>query len=715
MKIKNIVALSLIPLNTLLLFLLLAEGKINVPAWLQVFGRMHPMFLHFPIVLIVLYLVFVMVAPKRFGQEEWYKVIAELLLLSAALTAVITALMGLFLSREAGYDADALVVHKYTGVFTAFVLFVMYQLRAWLQQHGGVLKGFVCLVTLVVLYTGHRGADITHGEGFISAPITPTHVQPAVAFEDAYVYPDLISPILQVKCMGCHNSNKAKGELVMETKELLLKGGKNGKLWDTTKADLGLLMSRIHLPEEEKEHMPPAGKPQLTDEEATILYTWIKQGADFDKKVTDLLPTDTLRILAAKKLKQSTGENYNFAAADEKEIQKLNNNNRIISAVAIASPALVVNFYNKPFYNSKALEELKTLATQIVELNLENMPVSDADLKSITGFTNLRRLNLNFTNITGASLGELQKLAYLKNISLAGTAVKAAQLDVLTAMPKLKNVFLWSTGVSDKEVAQLQSRNKNISYQTGFKGDTISIKLMPPFLENEETVISKPTALKLKSFVAGAEIRYTLDGKEPDSLTSPVYKNDVTLDANTTLKAKAYKKGWLTSDLLEAAFFKSIYTPDSVILITKPDDQHKVDGGKTLIDHIKSDANSGSGKWLGYHGVPMEAELLFNTPTTVKNVTFSMLQETGSYIFPPVKVQIFTSLDGKTWAPASTVQPPQPQKGNMGSSTIAVSCSFAPTSLRFIKIILQPVTKLPDWHPGKGQKGWSFIDEVFIN
>ena len=27
----------------------------------------------------------------------------------------------------------------------------------------------------------------------------------------------------------------------METKELLLKGGKNGKLWDTTKADLGFI------------------------------------------------------------------------------------------------------------------------------------------------------------------------------------------------------------------------------------------------------------------------------------------------------------------------------------------------------------------------------------------------------------------------------------------------------------------------------------------
>jgi hypothetical protein len=53
---------------------------------------------------------------------------------------------------------------------------------------------------------------------------------------------------------------------------LLLKGGKNGALWDTTETNFGLMMSRIHLPEQEKKHMPPAGKPQLTGEEINILY-----------------------------------------------------------------------------------------------------------------------------------------------------------------------------------------------------------------------------------------------------------------------------------------------------------------------------------------------------------------------------------------------------------------------------------------------------------
>ena len=84
----------------------------------------------------------------------------------------------------------------------------------------------------------------------------------------------------------------------METRELLLKGGKTGKLWDSTEADFGLLMKRIHLPLEARKHMPPQGKPQLTEEEISILDQWIKSGADFKVKVVDLDPNSELRKLA---------------------------------------------------------------------------------------------------------------------------------------------------------------------------------------------------------------------------------------------------------------------------------------------------------------------------------------------------------------------------------------------------------------------------------
>ncbi len=716
MKIKNIAAFALIPLNTLILFLLIAGDKIVVPAPLQVFGRMHPLFLHFPIVLILLYVVFVLGVPKQYKLENWYVTLASILLLSAAFTASVTALMGLFLSRESGYDADALQLHKYTGVLTSLVLFVMYQLHDWLQRYSLVMKIGVGIAAIVVIVTGHLGAGITHGDNFVTAPIIHEEIRQQAALEDAFVYADLVEPVLQNKCAGCHNSNKSKGELAMDTKALLLKGGKDGKLWDTTKPDLGLLLARIHLPEEEKEHMPPAGKPQLTDNEMAILYAWIKSGADFNKKVIDLSPTDTLRMLAGKILRSSADEQYSFSPADEKEIVKLSNNNRVITPLAIGSPALVVNFYNKPFYTKKALEELEPIKTQIIELNLDNMPVKDEDLKVISGFSNLRRLNLNSSDITGSTLNELGKLQFLKSISLSGTAVKASQLATITNLPKLHAVYLWNTAIAGNALQPLEAKNKNIVYQTGFTGDTVVLKLNPPLLQNDEQIFTNAIPLKLKHYVNGTIIRYTLNGKDPDSVSSPIYNNTVLLDSNVTVKAKAFKKGWLSSDIIEQQFYKSTYEPDSAVLLTQPDKNRAADGAKTLMDLQKGSLNFGDGKWLGYKDNPLLATLYFPQPIKAANISFSMLENVDAYIFPPQQITVWASADGRQWKELGNIHPAQPaQKDKTINQFINAKCTFAPATLQYLKFEATPVGVLPSWHRGKGEKAWVFMDEVMVN
>ena len=711
---KNILATALIPFNILLLFFLIFSDQLVIPTWLQVLGRMHPVILHFPIVLVLIYFAIVLLVPKKITSELWYIELSEWLLLSAAFTAVLTALMGIFLSREGGYDEDSILAHKYLGSIISFLLCIIYFSRNFLKQQQILFNLSAACSAVIIVWAGHLGGDITHGENFVLAPVTPSHIKPQVGFNDAFIYADLVEPILESKCMGCHNSKKAKGELVMETKELLIKGGKDGKLWDTTKADLGLLMHRIHLPLEEKEHMPPDGKPQLTDEEAAILYEWIREGSVFDKQVIDLPVTDTLRILASKVLKQSSDEVYDFAAADEKQINKLSNNNRVITPLAMQSPALVVNFYNKPFYNSKQLEELQPLATQIVELNLENMPVSDGDIKTIAQFKNLRRLNLNFTSITGSTLDQLKDLSFLKSLSLSGTAVKPSQLTTLTLLPKLRAVYLWNTNVVSKDISSLEEKNKNITYQTGFKGDSTILKLTPPILENEDFVLTASIPLKLKHYIKGTIIRYTLDDKDPDSLSSPVYNAGVDINSDLTVKAKAFKPGWISSDIIQQHFFKGNFHVDSAILLSKVDDKYKANGAKTIIDGEKSDMNFASGKWLGYRENPMEIMLFFDKPVEASSITLSMLQLTGAYIFPPAQIEVWGGSNKSNLKLLSALKPEQPNEKS-GQENLAVKCSFNKTSVSCIKLLVTPVRKLPAWHAGKGEKAWVFVDEVFVN
>lgn len=712
--IKTVAERSLIPLNTLLLFFVFFEPRIVLPSWLQVFGRMHPLALHFPIVLILIYAVVTLFFPSRLRKENWYGDAIDALLLAAAFTASVTALMGFALSRNEGYDPDALFVHKWTGVLIPFLLYIFYIVRNRVVGNIHVARAVSLFLAVMISIAGHHGAVITHGENFILAPITPVAQRVVPSFEDAYVYNDLVQPIFENKCIGCHNSKKAKGELVMDTKELFMKGGKDGEPWDTTKADLGVMMRRIHMPLDEKEHMPPKGKPQLSDDEMFIIHEWVKRGANFEKKFTDLLPTDTFYVIGKKALPSASEENYDFPPADENEVAKLNNNNRVVAPVAIGSPALNATFFNSALFKISSVKELEPVNDKIVELNLAKMDVKDEDLSIFKQFKNLRRLNLNFTQITGKTLEQLQSLPLLKMISLSGTSVDFNDLKKLQNFPKLRSVYMWSTPASRSALKDLEQKNKNIAYYTGFTGDTVKLQLTPPILENEDHILTGAEALKLKQYIRGTVIRYTLDGTVPDSVKSPVYKEGIVIDSNVTLKAIAFKEGWLTSNVLEHHFYKRNFSPDSVRLVTKPEDRFKASGGRTLNDSDRSDVNFASGKWLGYKESDLIAILRFPQPVTTKSLTLSTLEDLSTLIFLPQEVEVYGGMSPDHMKLIGSMKPKQP--GDMRTRmNVAITCTYPAATVHYIKLVVKPVGKIPVWHQQKGQKAMVFVDEVFVN
>ena len=342
---KNILYNTSFGLNCFLAFLLIFEGRLTVPPLLQSFGRMHPLLLHFPIVLVLLCIAweFITGIKKPVSNEETE--VGDWLLLLASFTAVVSALMGLFLSKEEGYTQDVVAWHKWGGVFISFLSFAWYSYRNSIRNHKAMFTVTSFAGLVIVVITGHLGANITHGDNFVLAPITKEASTPNVLFEDAFVYANMVRPILKTKCMSCHNESKAKGELVMETTEALLKGGKNGVLWDSTKPDLGLMLNRIHLPLDNKKHMPPSGKNQLTPDEISTIYHWIKGGSSFTAKVADLPENDTLRIIAASIFNTIETDNYTFKPADENKVKALSNNYRLVAPLANESPALRVEFF----------------------------------------------------------------------------------------------------------------------------------------------------------------------------------------------------------------------------------------------------------------------------------------------------------------------------------------------------------------------------------
>ncbi|MDP9048192.1 MAG: chitobiase/beta-hexosaminidase C-terminal domain-containing protein [Bacteroidota bacterium] len=719
----------LFALNVFIIFFLLFGEHIAIPQWLQPVGRIHPLILHFPIVVLIMAMVLEFFRFRdRFRTERLYHDFTTYLWLTGAIFAAITAIMGLFLSKEPGYDGATLQWHKWFGVIVVFVSTIIYWYRnaGWYNEkiaRSGAVATVLCLVI-----AGHFGAGITHGDNFLLAPVWHPSKK-LVPVEKALVFRDVVQPIFENKCISCHNPDKIKGGLMLIDEKSVLKGGKDGKLFVAGQPQLSLLLERIHMPEDEKKHMPPANKPQLTADEMKLLYLWIKENAELNKKVTDLPKNDSLRVLASSYLKpaEETEEHYDFAAADEKLIKKLNNNYRAIYPFASESPALGVNIYNRSLYSIKVLTDLSGIKKQVVSLDLNKMPVKDADLKIIAGFENLRTLNLNFTDVTGSGLNDLVSLKYLASLSLAGAKLDPNAIKGISKLKSLKKIALWDTGLSETELAGLQKTNKNIEFIKSFKDDGKAIKLNVPQVKNASFVFAQPIPLLLSHPIKGADIRYTTNGTDPDSIKSMLYNPGIMITDKATIKAKAFKAGWAGSDVVQFNFFKSAYTPDSIGFITQPDDKYKGDGAKTLIDKDLGGTNFGNGKWIASQK-DLVMYMQFNTPVNLHTVTLNCMRNIGSQIFLPIAIEIWGGRDKDHLKLLSTFKSAPPQKTDP-FLVKGIDCKLSGVrNVASLKIMIKPIPRLPAFItlaqpvkkgarplPVKPQPGWVFMDEIFLN
>ncbi|MFT3947565.1 MAG: FN3 associated domain-containing protein [Agriterribacter sp.] len=715
-KLRTFAEQVLVALNILIVFLLIFTGKLAVPYWLQPLGRMHPLILHFPIVLLMLAvgMDIYRVANRNTNSSTFYNNFSGLLLLSGALLTGITVIMGLFLSREEGYEGDTLSWHKWTGASVFFLSSLVYFIRnkTWYKTPATWFSAGI--ITLTLMAAGHYGGVLTHGEDFIMQPIYANIQKPSVPIEQAIVYEHVVQPILEKKCVSCHNPNKLKGELALTDSVALAKGGKTGKLFVPGNPDISLLLERVHLPLEEEKHMPPDGKPQLTKEEIMLLTLWIREDAEFSQKVIDLPEDDSLRIIATAVLKPQTNEEkYDFSPADEKTIAKLNNDYRTIAPVAKGSPALDVSIYNRDLYSTKQLDELGEIKKQVVSVNLNKLPVKDADLKAVSQFENLRRLDLNFTDVTEKGLDALTSLKHLHTLTLSGAKLSFNGLkDKVANLKSLKTLSVWNTGLTPGEIEQLKSAYKGISFIEGFKDDgKDTLKLNPPQVKNNEMVFASTTPVQLFHPVRGVQIRFTLDGTEPDSIHSPVFDNTTVIDKRTKVKAKAFKNGWYSSDVITFDFLKNSFVPDSVVLLQPLNSVHQAEGAKTFFNKklgaIGANNPAWANFWAGVRKNDMELVAMFYKPVTISSFGLHYMLEETTGIYPPELVEIWGGENESKLKLLATIKPSLPEKGGKPSLE-TLETSFKSQAVSHLKIIVKP-------HVEKERRFLVLVDEMFLN
>lgn len=93
-----------------------------------------------------------------------------------------------------------------------------------------------------------------------------------------------VRPLLLEKCVECHGPDDASGELRLDRRSAVIKGGASGALVDQGNPAASRLLKAIDYKDSALQ-MPPDGK--LTDEEIGILTQWVETGAFWPEESAD--------------------------------------------------------------------------------------------------------------------------------------------------------------------------------------------------------------------------------------------------------------------------------------------------------------------------------------------------------------------------------------------------------------------------------------------
>ena len=451
------------------------------------FGKFHPLAVHLPIGILSIFLVLGFFV-RREDLINSYTIIRIILLVSA-LTASISAVTGFILMSSGSYSGNLITGHQVLGFVLTFINWlVFFKLKYLLDVKVPVYRGSLIVILILMILTGHAGGSLTHGEDFLtppppaqwfaSAPMSEMEITPASRIHD------VVSLIMDQKCVSCHGKNKQKGGLRLDSREALLSGGEIGPLFSDDSGNL--LIERITLPLDDEEHMPPKERKQLTKSELDFLIWWVEAGANFDNTLLELDFPDSLhgmltqKVVADPFIPEDDVEEADIAALDSLRALGV-----VVQPVAMDVNYLMVNFVNVINHElSDAIRELPKIEKQLISLHIDDQQLSEASWEVVGTLTSLRKLHARNTILDDAHLQNLQSLKNLVTLNVVGTAITLSGLKQLEGLENLRTIYLYQTGVSGSDFASLQKLFPRAAIDTG--------NYQVPILESDTTVFTLP-------------------------------------------------------------------------------------------------------------------------------------------------------------------------------------------------------------------------------
>ena len=429
---------------------------------LPLFGRFHPILVHLPIGILAFGIILVFLSGK---DESKHFSSIKIAFLLGGIAAVLSSISGFLQYQYEGYTWETVQFHFILGWCTALAAFWLFYETNKLNSFPSYFKIKSAGLFGLLLFTGHLGGNITHGEEYL-IEVLPTEIQGALGYElepekqliipeqgweELAYYEQVVQPILNQNCKSCHNPKNKKGDLDLTSYQVLLDGGEDGTVMTAGNAESSPLFSRLILPKEDEDHMPPKEKKQPLKEEIELIKAWIDLGGTTESKLGEAkITTETLEPFFYKEEKPF----YPITevdAASESSISALKEAGFFAENVAEESNWLMISCVNFQSFSDNDWFNLKPVQNQIVYLDLTGTRISNQILDSLGTLPNLTVLKLNETAIDGSSFEKLEANKQLKHLYLNKTKIDIGRIGSLNNHPSLEKVFAFDTPAAETE------------------------------------------------------------------------------------------------------------------------------------------------------------------------------------------------------------------------------------------------------------------------
>lgn len=233
--------------------------------------------------------------------------------------------------------------------------------------------------------------------------------------------------------------------------------------------------------------------------------------------------------------------------------------------------------------------------------------------------------------------------------------------------------------------------------------------VVSPWLDDPVFGYLESKTIKLNK--RGDDTKIFLLDAENESLE---YTRPITIKGDTQISFYSVQ-GDNKSATVDAAFH--IVPKGRSITIVNPFSTMYTGGGQNaLIDLQRGGRHFGDGSWQAYQKEDLDVTIDLSKTSKINSITVGMLQDINSWVWMPLWIDIYTSVDGKTFKLEGRIESNTP-KDQWGMIVKDFSLKLKGTSAKYVRVHAKNRGMCPPWHKGYEHKGeaWLFTDEILID